>query len=140
MAVAPEPIESRNQIADLVHRYAYNVRHRLTNESKGLLCHDIEFVVRERKMGGGNEPTVRSHVYGKAETLDYIRRSSATLALCPLIHNLLIDIDGLTARSTCVMENRTWPAIPGMIGEYDDTFRFEDRWRFASRVYTIFVD
>jgi hypothetical protein len=140
MAVAPDLIESRNQITDLVHRYAYNVRHRLKAESGALFCSDIEFVVRELTMGGGNEPTVRSHVSGRAETLEYMQRGSAALSLCPLIHNLLIDIDGLTARSTCVMENRTWPAIPGLIGEYDDTFRFEDRWLFASRVYTMFVD
>lgn len=140
MAAAPGLIESRNQITDLVHRYAYNVRHRLMHGAEDLFCPDVEFVVRERKMGAGSEPTVRSHVIGRAETLEYIQRGSATLALCPLIHNLLIEVDGLSARSTCIMENRTWPPIPGLIGEYNDAFRFEDRWRFAARMYTMFVD
>jgi hypothetical protein len=136
---APDQIESRNQITDLVHRYAYNVRHRLTDDTEDLLCPDIEFVVRERKMAADGEPTVRSRVIGRAETLEFIRRSSETMLLCPLIHNLLIEIYGYNARSTSIMENRTWPSISGLIGEYDDTFRFDGRWRFLARTYTMFV-
>lgn len=140
MAEMPNPTESRAQIADLVHRYAHHVLHRTMSGAEELFHPDMEFVVRERKMVAGSEPIVRSRAVGRAATLEYVQRSTATLMLCPLIHNLLIEIDGRDARSACVMENRTWPAVPGLIGEYDDTFRFEDRWRFATRVYTIFVN
>jgi hypothetical protein len=29
------------------------------------------------------------------------------------------------------------PHGKGILGEYDDSFRREDDWRFASRIYTI---
>lgn len=140
MANPPGLIDSRNQIADLIHRYAYNVRHQTMDGTEDLFCLEVEFVIREQNKTAKSEPTVRSHLVGREETLDYIRRSSAATALCPLIHNLLIEVDGAKARSTCVMENRTWPAIPGLIGEYEDSFEFDGRWRFARRIYTMFLE
>lgn len=138
MTVPPDPTDSRAEIADLVHRYAYNVRHRLSCTE--LFSPEIEFVIRQRSMQGGGAPVIRSHIVGLRDTVEYIQGSSSTMALCPLIHNLLIEIEGDRARSTCVMENRTWPAIAGLIGEYEDEFLFIDRWRFSKRVYTMFAD
>jgi hypothetical protein len=57
----------------------------------------------------------------------------------PLIHNLLIDLDGSTAQSSCIMEARSYPPGYQVIGEYRDSYRFEDRWLFTRRIYTMFI-
>ena len=70
---------------------------------------------------------------------DYIvEKAGSDILVCPLIHNLLIEVDGETARSSCVMTSRTWPSGYELIGEYRDTFRYESGWLFQSRIFTIF--
>jgi hypothetical protein len=57
--------------------------------------------------------------------------------VCPLIHNLLIQINGREATSTCVMTSLVWSSGRQIVGEYQDSYRNETGWRFASRIFTI---
>ena len=136
----PGLIESRAAIADLVHRYALNIRNGDGAACAELMTDDVEFIVREMDPRNRGEVTVNSHSVGREQTLEHIARPLSGIALCPLIHNLLIELDGREARSTSVMENRTFPAAYAVFGEYHDTFRFDDCWRFSKRVFTKFVE
>lgn len=134
----PSPIESRAAIADLVHRYALNVRSGNHMACEALMTEDVAFEVRETHPADLAGFRVRSHVVGRTETLAYIGRGSSGLVICPLIHNLLIDLDGSTAQSSCIMESRTFPSGHEVIGEYRDSYRFDGGWRFSRRVYTMY--
>lgn len=139
----PGFLESRAAIADLVHRYALNVRNRNAAGCTDLFADTITFEIREIAFADpASEPRLRSKIDGREAVLDYIvKASTADIRVCPIIHNLLIDIDGDRARANCVMTSRIWPTGAEMIGEYDDQFCFEGgRWLFQARVYTIFLD
>lgn len=84
--------------------------------------------------------TVRSHAAGLDTVMAYVTGSTGSVRVTPLIHNLLIELDGESATSNCMMTNRIFPGGAQMIGEYDDSFRLENAWRFTRRVYTILVD
>ena len=135
-------LESRAAIEDLVHRYALNVRDRKGDDCHALFTDDATFEVREIEPA---DPTAqaqtRNLLRGKDAIRDYVGRSSkSNMRICPMIHNLLIEMEGDSARSSCIMTTRTWPAGQEMIGQYDDTYHYEDgQWRFRSRTYTIFL-
>jgi hypothetical protein len=134
-----EALQSRAEIADLVHRYALNIRNGNAAACGALFTHDIEFIVRQMDPRQRELVAVRSHDRGLEEVLAHIAAPLANISLCPMIHNLLIDIEGDRAFATSIMENRTFPPMRPMIGEYHDDFRFEGRWLFSKRVYTLFV-
>lgn len=135
-------LADRAAIGDLINRYALNVRRKDAAACADLFAPEIVFEVRQREMGEGSDaPVVRSHVEGIDKVRDYVARSAAGgLSVCPIVHNILIEVDGDVARSNCVMASRTWPTGSEVIGEYDDTFRRTSHgWRFASRAFTIFA-
>ena len=58
----------------------------------------------------------------------------------PLIHNLIVDLDGDRATSTCVMNATIYGTTHAIMGEYRDTFRRVDgKWLFAERIFTMFA-
>lgn len=132
-----ELLRSRAEITDLVHRYALNIRNGDGAACGALFTHDIEFIVRVMDPRRRDQVVVRSHDVGREQVLAHIAAPLATVSLCPMIHNLLIDINADRASATSIMENRTFPPMPPMIGEYHDDFRREDRWLFCRRVYTL---
>jgi hypothetical protein len=69
--------------------------------------------------------------------MKYVARSTGAGSVCPLIHNLLIEVDGHDATCNSVMTAMVWASGKTMIGEYHDVLRYEGTWRFASRTYTI---
>lgn len=133
-------LSGRAAIADLVHRYAFNIRRQRGRENIALFTDDAEFIVRNATPTDLDAAQTRTHVVGREAIADYIARSAGSgILVCPIIHNLLIEIDGACAESSCLMTTRSWPAGHELIGEYHDSFRRDgDSWRFSKRVYTIF--
>jgi hypothetical protein len=133
-------LEARAAVADLVHRYALNIR-----EGKGAACgklftEDAVFEVREAPAFGSATCRTRSRVAGREAIAAYVSKSATPDArVCPLISNLIIHIDATKAQSSCVMTTLVVPGGQQILGEYHDTFRYEDGWRFSSRTFTIIV-
>lgn len=137
-----DALQSRAEIADLIHRYARNVRRREAADCDEIMTEDIVFVVREVDLAlPAAEPTIRKKTEGKAEVLSSIIASTTSeVRVVPMVQNVLIEVDGDEARSNCVMISRTWPSGREFAGEYDDTFRRESgRWRFSARVFTMYL-
>ena len=129
---------ARAAIADLVHTYAKNVRTGNGSECAKLFTENAVFEVREALPGSPGLARTRSKVTGHDAIASYVSRTAAPEArVCPLIHNLLIQIDGHEATSSCVMTSIVWSSGKQIIGEYQDSYRYETGWRFTSRIFTI---
>ena len=129
--------DARADIADLVHRYAHGVRRRAVAELIALFAEDASFEVRLAAEGGPGSAR-QARVDGRAAILDFLHASvGAGAAVWPLVHNLVIQVDGAVATGNCVMVGADATGRPQFMGVYEDGFRREDRWLFASRVFTI---
>ena len=131
---------SRTAIADLVYRYTLNIRTGRGADCAGLFTEDGVFEIRQAHPADPNSAQVRATLTGRDAIRDYIAAAAASgILVCPLIHNLLIDVAGDRAQSNCIMTTRTWPAGHELIGEYRDSYvHGESGWLFRSRLYTIF--
>jgi hypothetical protein len=129
-------IESRVAIADLVHQYAFNIRSARASDCLVLFTEDATFETREARMAAQDDYVTRSVLAGRSAIIDYISPNGGMV--CPVIHNLLIDVRGNEAESTCVMFNADTHG-PAVLGQYRDTFKREGQWQFSSRVFTMFV-
>jgi len=131
-------LEARVAIADLVHRYALHVR-----EGRGAACGELftedgAFEVRKAPSFDSEAFEIRSRVMGRAQIAAYVNKSSAPDArVCPMISNLIIDVNGATAQSSCVMTTLVISSGEYILGAYRDSFRYDDSWRFTSRIFTI---
>ena len=133
-----EWLEARAFIADLVHRYARCVRTGDTADCVNLFAEDATFEVREQIAGDAKSAKTRSRLESRAAIVEYLSHGSASGgSVCPVISNLLIEVSGKRASSNCVMTAIVWGNPNSVLGEYHDTYRLEDGWRFESRVYTI---
>jgi hypothetical protein len=133
-----EALEARAFIADLVYRYARCVRTGNTEDCVNLFVAAATFEVREQTVGDPGSVTIRSTLPDRAAIVNYLSHGGAAGgSVCPLISNLLVQVDGKRATSNCVMTAIVWGSTQNVIGEYHDTYRHEDTWRFESRVYTI---
>jgi hypothetical protein len=129
-------------IGALVHRYAFHVR-----RGEGVKCGDLFTADAIYDIGqvdarsAGNTPVRNTRIEGRDAIGRYIAGSgSHGIRICPLIHNLLIDVNGDTATATSILESRTWPTGREFIGEYEDNFRREDgRWLFSRRCFMMFM-
>jgi hypothetical protein len=132
-----ELLEARAAIADLVHGYAFNIRTGNAAACEQLFTEDAVFEVRERT-GGAGITQLRSTLTGRTAIMAYLTDgSSSQIRLAPLIQNLMVKVSGREATSTAAMIAFVLPRGKGIIGEYEDNFRYEDRWRFCYRIYTI---
>ena len=133
-------LTAKADIADLIHRYALNIRSGKGPECAKLYTEDGLFETRMAKPTIADSVQVRKSLTGRDEILQYLLAvAGGGVHVCPLVHNLLIEVDGDQARSSCVMETRTWPAGNEVIGEYHDSFRrTAEGWLFQSRIFTIF--
>ena len=134
-----EVLEAKSAIAELVYTYALNVR-----RGNGVACADLFtedgiFEVREAPLAGKGEPLVRSRLVGRDAVAAYLGRAAASsdTRVCPVIHNLLIRVDGTEATSNCAMTAFIMPDGQQMIGEYNDSYRYDGAWRFSARIHTI---
>jgi ketosteroid isomerase-like protein len=132
-------LQSRVQITDLVHRYAQAVRGCDVEGCTRLFTADAEFMVREQDRAGVGQPVVRSALKGREAIRAFFAESLTPGAICPLIHDLLIDIRGDDATGNCVMTGAAWDGRPQFMGVYDDAFHREPDWLFTSRAFTLFT-
>jgi hypothetical protein len=133
-------IEARAAIGDIVYGYARNIRAGKGADCVELFTEDAIFEVREAPLGSHSAGQARAKLAGHDAILRYlVHNASSQTRVCPMIHNLLIRVDGREASSDCVM---TALVSTGqrLFGEYQDRFRYEDRWRFSSRVFTILAE
>lgn len=139
LAVRVEKLEARTAIADLVYEYALNIRSGCSGNCTALFSEDAVFEVRERNfdsLGPGRESY---RLEGRDAIAEHLRATVTGAPLCPAIHNLTITVNGETATSTAVMTT----LLPGgrtLIGEYEDSYRYEDGWVFTARIFTRFVE
>jgi hypothetical protein len=129
-----EVLDARAAIADLVHTYALNIRRRQGAACTDLFTEDAVFETRRA------DPEMRTlnRLVGRDAIVAYLAKTSqGETRVCPMIHNLLITVEGREASSNCLMAALALPGGTELIGEYEDTYRFDGVWRFASRTYTI---
>jgi hypothetical protein len=126
--------DARAAIADLVHTYALNIRSRQGAACGDLFTEDAVFETRK----GEPDPQVLNRLEGRAAVAAYLTQASqGDSRVCPMIHNLLIRVDGDEAWSNCVMAAVVLPGGAELLGEYQDTYLFDGVWRFSSRTYTL---
>lgn len=129
---------ARAAIADLVHRYALHVRSGEGIDCAEFFTQDAVFEVREAPVGNSSAARTRSRLEGHAAIGAYVARTTQPdTRVCPIISNLLIEVHGNEATSSCVMTSIVWASGRQIVGEYRDSFLFDDRWRFTSRIFTI---
>lgn len=131
-------LRHRADIADLVYRYAHNMRHGKSADCAALFAPDGEFEIRELYPADPDSLHIRKHLIGREAIHDYVAAAAGHgIIVCPLIHNLLIEVDGDRAQANSMMTTRTWPGGYELVGEYHDSFSYRSGWLFQSRVYTI---
>ncbi len=134
-----ELLEARTQIADVVYKYAQAIRNGDFASGVSLFAEDAMFEIRLAVPGQPNSATTRSKLVGHAAILVYLNEAfAAGGSVCPMISNLIIDVQGRKGSSNCMMTAMVWANGQNVIGEYHDTFGYDGVWRFASRTYTIF--
>jgi hypothetical protein len=132
-----ELLQHRAAIADLVHRYALYVRQGRERQASELFTDDAVFEHWQAVAPSTGERRLDRKHAGREEILASLVRTAASgVRLCPMIHNLLIDVLPNAAESTCVLLTVVLPDGPQILGEYHDTYRYESRWRFTSRSFT----
>lgn len=131
--------ESRTAVVELVHRYAFYIRTRQAEKCADLFVNDAVFEIRSVDPRDPDSMLVRQTLRGRNAIRDYVVKTQAHgLHICPLIFNMLVEVEGDRASSNAVMESRTWPPGHEVIGEYHDRFCRDENWLFESRVFTIF--
>jgi ketosteroid isomerase-like protein len=132
-------LQSRVQITDLVHRYAQAVRGADVDGCIRLFTADAEFMVCDQDRAGVGQPVIRWALKGREAIRAFLAENLTPGAICPLIHDLLIDIRGGDATANCAMTGAAWDGRPQFMGVYDDSFRREPDWLFTSRAFTLFT-
>lgn len=132
-----ELLPARAAIADLIHTYALNIRTGNGSRCVDLFTEDAFFEVREALVASGGAARTLSRLEGKHAIASYVSRTAAPQTrVCPFIYNLLIEVNDREATSNCLMTTLVWASGHQIVGEYHDSYRLEDRWRFSSRVFT----
>ncbi len=134
-----ELLEARTQIADVIYKYAQTIRNGDFASGVSLFAEDAIFEIRLAVPGQPESAITRSKLVGHAAILAYLNEAvAAGGSVCPMISNLIVNVQGQKASSNCMMTAMVWANGQNVIGEYHDTFAYDGVWRFASRIYTIF--
>jgi hypothetical protein len=125
-------------IADVIHAYARHVRRDEPELVAGLFTQDGFFEMRDGDPDSGVY-SVRARLEGPDYIKAHLGAGKGKPHPVPLIHNLMVELDGDTATADCVMEAQIFATDQKVMGEYRDAFqRIDGRWYFASRTFTIF--
>jgi hypothetical protein len=134
-------LNARAAITDLIYTYALNIRKGCGVDCGALFTDDAIFEVIDADFGARETLRVRSSVKGRdAITSHLAQASGGTTRVCPTIHNLLIQVDGFQATSSCVMTSVVWPDGQRIVGEYQDSYAFDTVWRFTARRFSMFSE
>lgn len=131
-------LESEAAITRLVHAYALAIRRDRPEDVACLFAPDGTFEVREGAPDREEAATMQRFDDPSA-LVAYLVQGKGRPHPIPMIHNLMIDMDGNDARASSVMVG----PIPGtthqVLGEYADSFvRREGAWYFSARIFTVF--
>lgn len=124
------------RITHLVHRYANYIGAGTYQDCRSLFVPEATFETRQAVPGDPSSVRVVNRAEGIDAILDYVGRSAG--GVCPMIHNLVIDISGDEAVGASVMAATVWNRQQVIVGRYHDTFRRGHEWLFTSRTYTLF--
>lgn len=130
-------LESESEIAWLVHGYARSMRNGRPQDAVRLFTADGTFEICQGMPG---QPfTVGTRLETPQALLAHLTAGEASPPVCPMIHNLTIDVDGDTARANSIMETPVLGTTHRVLGEYHDRFRREHgQWRFCARQFVVF--
>ena len=138
--MARDLAQDRAAIHDLILRYAALVRDQQGHDCAGFFTDDAVYEIREAEpTQPDSESRLRNRLEGAAAIAEYVGNSaSVQIRIYPLIHNVLVALNGAVASTQCLMTTRTFPAGNEVFGRYDDSFACQDGlWLFTSRRYTI---
>ena len=132
-------VEARLAIAELIHTYARCIRYDQPDQVGALFTEDGIFELRQGEPDKA-EFTLSYRHEGRAAIHAQMSHNKGNAHPVPLIHNLIVDVDGDLATSTCVMNGTIYGTTHAIMGEYRDSFRRVDgKWLFAARVFTMFA-
>jgi hypothetical protein len=135
---AIERLEARAAIADLVHGYALAVRRDRPEDIEVLFAPNGTFEVREGAPDR-DEALTRTLFESPRDLVAFLLSTKGQPHPVPLIHNLMIVVDGDVAQASSLMVAPILGTDRQVMGEYADSFvRLNGRWRFQSRIYTLF--
>lgn len=131
-------LEAQAAIADLIHEYARLVRRDLPERVSALFTPDGSFEIRDGHPDSGDF-TVREKLESPQAVHDYLVPGKGKPHPVPIIHNIMVEVEGDTASANALMEASVYGTAHKVQGEYRDSFRrIGGRWLFAARVFTIF--
>jgi hypothetical protein len=133
-------LEAESAIARLVHAYARAVRREETERFHELFLPTGTFELRS-----GHPDRTGYKVLQRFETPDalvaFLLEGKGKPHPVPLIHNLMIEVDGDTATASCMMAAPIYGTDREILGEYCDRLvRIEGRWLFSERIFTVYGD
>ncbi len=139
-AATESDLAARMAIADLIHVYARHVRRDEPDLVSALFTPDATYEIRSGHPDR-DDYVLRSRLEGHDGIDAHIGAGKGKPHPVPLIHNLIVEVDGDGATANCVMEAQIFQTGQKVCGEYHDTFRrVEGRWYFASRVYLVYSE
>jgi hypothetical protein len=134
-----DEIESRAAIADLIHIYGPYIRQDQPDRVAELFTPDGVF---ENRNGEPDRPehAVAKRLVGRDElNAFYAPMKGSRQHPIPMVHNIVVVVDGDTATATCVMEGQIYGTTHRFLGDYRDSFRrIDGRWYFSERIYTMY--
>ncbi len=126
-------------IADLVHGYALAIRRGEAIRCPAMFTQDGSFEVRQADPRDSASVQRLSLAEGRDAVGRHLAASTSQVRMLPMIHNLIVDIDGDRATASSLMAGQSIPPGYEVIGEYADSFRLEEgQWLFSSRIYTMY--
>jgi hypothetical protein len=125
-------IEARDAIRELRARYGWHAARGDFAGVAGLFAPDGVF---EFSM-----PSGRQRLSSRAAISAALSGLFKPVAVMPMIHNEIINVDGDQAWGTCAMESRVAPNYDGgFVGYYHDRARrFDDGWLFTERRWFLY--
>ncbi|VWX53121.1 nuclear transport factor 2 family protein [Novosphingobium sp. 9U] len=131
-------LESEAAIAGLVHAYALAIRRDRPEDVAALFAPAGTFEVREGAPDRDDASTMQRFDDPPA-LVAYLLQGKGRPHPVPMIHNLIIKLNGNDAHASSVMVG----PIPGtthqVLGEYADSFvRLDGSWYFSARIFTVF--
>jgi hypothetical protein len=132
-------IEAKLAIADLIHDYARAIRHNANEDVEGMFAPDAFFELRR---GHPSQPEyeVQYRHEGAAMIGSSMMDGKGKPHPVPLIHNVIIKVDGDRASGLIAMEGQVYGTEHGIMGEYRDAYvRIDGNWKFASRTFTMYA-
>lgn len=133
-------LEDRAAITELIHRYATCVRLRDRAGGIATLLPDAWFELRHIPPDDpAGEGMLMTRLEGAEAMIGgYDSEAGAANQVWPMLHNIMLLIDGDRAQASCVMASAIWPVGHQFVGEYrDELRRTAHGWRFASRTYRL---